>query len=1409
MAVIGQAEVLLTANTARFTTEMERARNTSRNTATDISRGFANIASESQRNASLVTRSFNQMTNVVNDLKNTLAGVVIGGGIVAGLDKIKTVSDAMKSLDTQVKLVTASEAEYLAVRQQVRGIADYVHNDINATTLLYTNSARALGNMGKSQQDVLKFTKAVSLAMAVGGKSANEQAAAILQLGQAMQSGVVQGDEFRSIAENAPVLLDLVAEKLGKTRGEVREMSKDGKITADVMYNALAGAIPKLEADYAKMPATMAGAWQVVKNKTAEGVGDFINQTGGISDTIANQMLGLANGIGATFDFIREHSEAIKGTINTAIGVGAVVAFTKLGESALATVPSLTASATAMARNAITATQNATSNARVASTLMAIVQGHTPAQMAVYRYTQAVIGATTATIAYVRNIPAMVAGLRATASSAMASARSMDVLALSKKAVANGAVLASRGVMGMGSALGSLGSLINRHPLMVLATVIGTVVIGTKGLQGAMQNLGDAVGVTGILFENFAKGAVEGIGFLAKDAVEFFNSFSNDSKKSTATADSAFGGLFKNTEGGFVGILQVSARVFDKIGSHIRATALYGVQLFGNMFTAVHNGFVHMGNGITSVFETIANVGVSSINFILSGVNKLIAGINALPANFGGGQAITPITLIADVKFQRGQTLAYDNTNYGSIYNKTQTTALGDAVDGAIRQQKAQTKATQQATGAMADLTKVTKAQATTAKDDEEKKSEKHKKTKETAHLLKNEEQAWARVMANAQKYHFAELEKQQGLPAGFLAAIHMQESRGNPNAVGPMTKYGKAKGGFQFIDSTWAKYGHGSVFDLANASPAAAKFLRELLSEFGSVEKAAAAYNAGPGNVKKYGGVPPFKETQGYVKGVARYMAVYNGGKYHDVTDKELAKGAMQAENEAQKQAENRLQIERQYADKLTQLKLDHDAKMIAISKAGFDDAKKTELLVKEQKDYENDVLAYTTAQEQKLASLTNFKKTEKQLVEEEYYYKGVAIATDKEMPNDQKTTALKALIEQRNLEYKRIDLAEAKEKQAANAVHQTKVENIQAEAQLQRDELDLDIKISAELRQAKLQAINDSEQEALRQARQDFENELSGITDYAQTEVQKLRNEFMQQRNALDARTDINDSQKSDLRNAMAGKFNHDLAIIRKPIADDFNNLNAEMSGTSEFLNLQNQLNQRLEIIKKAKDEEVIATEQAEQAKLAIQRDYMQASSQLITTQGENIAGSMTTMVKTMAGENSKAYRAMFAIEKGFAIARSIMAIQTGIAQAAANPFPFNIGAMASVAAATANIITTLQSVRQPAIQGQAHDGIDNIPREGTWLLDGGERIVKPRDNRKLTEFLDNPDKKLSKTPVNVNIINNAGVPVQQSQDSNGDIRVIIGEEIARQLPQHVNDDYSEFNQNLKRKYHIQRKL
>lgn len=136
------------------------------------------------------------------------------------------------------------------------------------------------------------------------------------------------------------------------------------------------------------------------------------------------------------------------------------------------------------------------------------------------------------------------------------------------------------------------------------------------------------------------------------------------------------------------------------------------------------------------------------------------------------------------------------------------------------------------------------------------------------------------------------------------------------------------------------------------------------------------------------------------------------------------------------------------------------------------------------------------------------------------------------------------------------------------------------------------------------------------------------------------------------------------------------------------------------------------------------------------AIDADYHSKSLDLNMSYGADILGSMSSIAKNVAGENSSFYAAMFAMEKGMAVARSMMAIQVALAQASANPFPMNLAAMATVAMQTANIVATIQGVQAPT--GMAHNGIDNIPKEGTWLLDGGERVLNPEQNKDLTNYL-----------------------------------------------------------------------
>lgn len=139
-----------------------------------------------------------------------------------------------------------------------------------------------------------------------------------------------------------------------------------------------------------------------------------------------------------------------------------------------------------------------------------------------------------------------------------------------------------------------------------------------------------------------------------------------------------------------------------------------------------------------------------------------------------------------------------------------------------------------------------------------------------------------------------------------------------------------------------------------------------------------------------------------------------------------------------------------------------------------------------------------------------------------------------------------------------------------------------------------------------------------------------------------------------------------------------------------------------------------------------------QQHQIKLTqIEKDETEKRRQMQLQQLQNygsLFGSMADIAGAFAGEQSGIFKGLFAISKAFAIAESIIKIQQGIANAAALPFPGNIGAMATVAAQTASIVTTIQGTQ---MQGQAHDGIGRVPRdnEGTWMLRRDEMVMNPQ--------------------------------------------------------------------------------
>ncbi|MGZ7907398.1 phage tail tape measure protein [Haemophilus sp. SZY H53] len=212
-----------------------------------------------------------------------LRALMAAGLGVQGFNQIVQMADKMNTLNAQVKLVSKSTQEFTTAQRKLFEISQNTRGSLEATTTLYVRSSRALKDLGYSQQRVLNFTETLNKAMAVGGVGAQEQASALFQLSQALGSGRLQGDEFRTIAEAAPIILDTIAEYMGKSRAEVKALGSEGKITSEIIFKAMETASGKIAKEFEGMPLTFGQAMQQMENSTMKFVDEFAKTTGAFS----------------------------------------------------------------------------------------------------------------------------------------------------------------------------------------------------------------------------------------------------------------------------------------------------------------------------------------------------------------------------------------------------------------------------------------------------------------------------------------------------------------------------------------------------------------------------------------------------------------------------------------------------------------------------------------------------------------------------------------------------------------------------------------------------------------------------------------------------------------------------------------------------------------------------------------------------------------------------------------------------------------------------------------------------------------------------------------------------------------------------------------------------------------------
>jgi tape measure domain-containing protein len=203
---------------------------------------------------------------------------------------IITIGDEMQSIRSRIGMLPQTVGEAGDAFDEVARRASASGVKINAYASLYTKVGNAAKDYITTQEDLLGITDTISQALVVGGASAQEASAVMTQFSQALASGVLQGDEFRSMAEAAPQYLDKLSEVMKIPREQLKKMAADGKLTAKAVIEATRQMSDYFGEKFKQMPMTVGRAMTVVGNRFARMI-DKMNRDSNFIGTIANAIL--------------------------------------------------------------------------------------------------------------------------------------------------------------------------------------------------------------------------------------------------------------------------------------------------------------------------------------------------------------------------------------------------------------------------------------------------------------------------------------------------------------------------------------------------------------------------------------------------------------------------------------------------------------------------------------------------------------------------------------------------------------------------------------------------------------------------------------------------------------------------------------------------------------------------------------------------------------------------------------------------------------------------------------------------------------------------------------------------------------------------------------------------------------
>ncbi len=1288
-----------------------------------------------ERNGDFATKSMDSMSVATRQLAGYMAGIVTVG---AAINKM----DAYTGISNKLKLVTESQEELNQAMRDTFAIAQKSASSWGAVNDVYSKYMGNAKTLNLTQEQTARLTEITSKAVSLSGSSSEAAAAALFQYGQALDGNILRAEEYNSLVDGAGGLLNAMAKGLGVTRSELRQMMLDGKLTGEVITKALLKAGESVDELYNKTDVTIGQSLTVLSNEVTKFTGETGKASGAasiLSSSIQvlasnfNDIAGIAmvGGVALLTKTILSQVVAIQGYIATSLERRAaeqVVIQSQINLAALEVqrtrqVAALALTEVSLARqelnSAITRQERAAATMRLtqAEVALAIAQKQTTSATATQTAAENALNAS-------RSRGAAILGLVG---------GPVGALTIGVTALAAGYMYFSNKAAEANAKLEEQGKIANQTDEELKKLSGNDKISSVEKLTETFESQNSALAKS--------KESVDAVLFAIRAASvenEKARKVTEDARNGVISYDEAIKRLNQmNIPTDLYDMLKKQVAQYDE-NSAKAGKSQYALKILGKEVTLTGNLFQ---NSAVQVAKNSEELGKNE-----TAAQKAAKAQKDFKAS------------LADKDFEAKVTAGLLGKGFSpeQVQNMVETAAWarknGVQVTEQMYLENLKILGLEQKNKEIID-----------AKNDAEK--ERTKELEKQQKIM----QVNSKVQALSTKYNISAKANAAGIPSGVIEAMIMQESKGNKNAVGPVTRSGeRARGLAQFMPATAKQYDV-NVFDEQSSINGMIKYMSALIKQFGGdVNKAIMAYNAGPGNVQS-GAAYGFKETKNYLKNVKSYAAGFNG---FSGTSKEFDSILKDAEDKLKEQADLRKKLELGVADEVKRIneKLKDDLK--SIDDAKFDPKDAEKLKAEYQSRADNEIAIAQHVLKTKLDDYSSFKKTESQLLEDSFNEKKFYAARDIELTKEQRDKAVALLDEQLKQEQALLMLAQETRLFQLREALMFETAAMQERYRLEREQILLNSKLSQEqkLREIALsKALQEEEnRKRLNSAVQQWggiQAEMNGTGDQYRLEQERF--------SRYDASQDVFDAQMSQVDQA----------------AQDPNANIKELAAQREAI-----------------------WQEHHNRMTAIESDYQASSYSLQLGYGQQVTGAISGMFGAMLGESSSAYRALYGAQQAFALAQAGMNVWKSASDAYANEPGTVWQKMGAAALATIESGTFVSLIQAATPKGFSEGGYTGYGGkfEPAGVVHKGEVVFSQTDIARLggvgvVEAMRKGQKgysdggvvgspkifdfKSQSSQPNVTINNYGKDNVETSTDSDGNLMITIGKMLDQKIDSGVD--------------------